>query len=211
MTGLLAVAVKLERSGVDGLLLVGGLLRGTTLGADSESTEGAAEGTRSEESLETHAWSEFLSESTLLELILEGESTEGGRSEDLFVENLTFSLERLNGLGGLDVSDFTTDLNAASDFVLWALSLELTENLVLETSLELVLNLKLVVELDLTLVFKLGAGLKLVVVLELTWGLVLEASLKLILDFELTTVATEWVSLGAIASVTEDVVLLAVA
>ena len=172
-------------SGSGGTVLgLEGLLSGSLLSTThvTHAGEGTGKGTRSEETLKSEAGSEFLSEFTIIELVLKGGSTERWELGALFSLVITFNFNVFNisiDLDSLFALDFLTD------------ELELTFNFVFLTDFGLSVEFKISVDLDFTLEFDFATGLK----LTLNFGLSLKfvflgTKLKFVGDFELTGTVT---------------------
>lgn len=163
--------------GLEGLL--GGSL---LLGTHTHAGQGTGKGTRSEETLKSEAGSEFLSEFTIIKLVLEGGSTERWELGALFslVITLNFKVLKISiDLDGIFALDFLT------------CKLELTLDFVFLTDFGFSIEFKIRVDLNFTLEFDFATGLK----LNLDFSLILEfvflgTKFKFVGDFELTGTET---------------------
>ena len=183
----------------------------TATAADtSKATKATTECARAKQSLETHAWSELLSKSALLELILQGKSTEGWRSEYWLLINWShflffLSLRSLWNLRCFNVADLTANFDAAWSLVFGTLSLKLAANFEFMTGLNFMVLFEITADFDLAAILSLSAGLELVVKL----SFVLKR-LKFVANLEFGSIAVLAVLVITIES-TIRILLLAIA
>ena len=151
-----------------------------SLSSDSESGEGATEGTCSEKTLKSKTRLEFLSESSVVELVLEGISTEAWELRSLMISIFFVSLN-------FEILLVTIDLDGILRLDFLSVDFELTSGLGFGTDLSISSHFDISVDLLLTVEFKFFASLKLRFDLIFFLEFYFTANFNISLNFELTS------------------------